>query len=269
MFSTGVSADRLSRKFGIGMEFADYRAYTPGDDFRYIDWSAYARRDELLIKLFTEDLSTPLYFVIDASRSMSLGTPEKLFYSKKIAAALGYIGLSNLDPVTMITFDDKLRLSSRVFQGKGQLRAMLAFLEQITPGGGTALGTTFRQFVNAFSRGMVILLSDFLDRDGYEATLRLIHYHHFDLIAVQVNDRDEIDPSFTGDLELIDSETGQRTTVQVTPNVIARYKERRQAHYVGLAGLCKALQRGYMPVVTDTPFEDVIFDVFRRSGFLR
>src|SRR5262245_35518856 len=97
LFVGHVSAERMSRKFGVGIEFADYRPYVSGDDFRYIDWAAYARRDDLLIKLFTEEQGASLYFLIDASQSMSVGTPQKLHYAKKIAAALGYIGLANLD----------------------------------------------------------------------------------------------------------------------------------------------------------------------------
>src|SRR5438876_948379 len=96
LFVGHASAERVSRKFGVGLEFADHRAYSAGDDFRYIDWAAYARRDDLLIKLFAEEQALQLFFIIDASRSMSTGEPEKLLYAKKIAAALGYIGLANL-----------------------------------------------------------------------------------------------------------------------------------------------------------------------------
>src|SRR5262249_3147368 len=122
LFVGHVSAERLSRKYGVGLEFADYRAYAAGDDFRYIDWSTYARRDDLLIKLFSEEQSVQLYFVLDTSKSMALGNPQKLFFAKKIAAALGYVGLANLDPITMLCFDTTLREVSRTFQGRGQLQ---------------------------------------------------------------------------------------------------------------------------------------------------
>jgi uncharacterized protein (DUF58 family) len=271
LFLGHVSAERLSRKFGVGMEFADYRAYTSGDDYRYIDWAAYARRDDLLIKLFTEERANHIYLVLDASRSMTVGNPEKLFFAKKIAAALGYIGLANLDPVTVVSFHERLRDDGHMFQGRGRLRHMLATLEEIAPGGtNTSLGTTMRELVRRFpSHGLVVVISDFLDREGYEETVRLLHYHRFELVAVQVNDREELEPTATGDLEMIDSETLERTIVRVTPGAIAEYKARINAHYAELARLCKLLHRGHLPVLTDTPFENVIFDVFRRSGFLR
>jgi uncharacterized protein (DUF58 family) len=272
LFFGHVSAERQSRKFGVGLEFADYRAYTPGDDFRYIDWLAYARRDDLLIKLFTEEQAARIYCVIDASASMAVGEPEKLLYAKKIAAALGYIGLSNLDAVTIVVFDEQLREGSRALQGRGQLAHMMSYLEGIEPRGrGTAMGTALQQFVRRYKggAGIVVLLSDFLDRQGYEEALRLLHYHHFDVIAVQVNERNEVDPGYSGDLELIDSENGERKVVQMTPQLLDAYRGAFQEHYAELARLCKALRRGYVPVVSDVPFENVIFDVFRRGGFLR
>ena len=271
LFFGHVSAERLSKKFGVGLEFADYRAYTPGDDFRYIDWLAYARRDDLLIKLFTEEQAAQVYCLIDASRSMSVGTPQKLFYAKKVAAALGYIGLSNLDAVTISVFDEQLREASRALQGRGQLGQLMAFLENITPGGAaTSMGLAVQQFVRLHQGGgIVILLSDFLDRQGYEQAIRLLHYHHFDLLAVQINERNEIDPDYAGDLELVDAETGDRSTVQMTPSLIASYRQSFRDHYMELERLCKVLRRGYVQVVTDDPFENLIFDVFRRGGFLR
>lgn len=271
LFFGHVSAERLSKKFGVGLEFADYRAYTPGDDFRYIDWLAYARRDDLLIKLFTEEQAAQIYCIIDASRSMAVGTPEKLLYAKKIAAALGYIGLANLDAVTISVFDDQLRDAGRSLQGRGQLGQMMSYLEAIKPGGaGTSMGTAISQFVRRHqSGGVVVLLSDFLDRAGYEQAIRLLHYHHFDLLAIRINERNEVDPSYKGDLELVDAESGQSKVVQMTPALTASYRRSFDEHYMELERLCKVLRRGYIPVVTDHPFEELIFDVFRRGGFLR
>lgn len=273
LFFGHVSAERQSRKFGVGLEFADYRAYTPGDDFRYIDWLAYARRDDLLIKLFTEEQAARIYCVIDGSMSMSVGEPEKLLFAKKIAAALGYIGLSNLDTVTIVVFDEQLREGSRTLQGRGQLAHMMSYLDAIEPRGrSTGMGTSVQQFVRRYKgsgAGIVVLLSDFLDRQGYEEAMRLLHYHHFDVIAVQVNERNEVDPSYSGDLELVDSETGERRVVQMTPALLNTYRRSFEEHYAELARLCKMLRRGHLPVVSDVPFESVIFDVFRRGGFLR
>lgn len=271
LFVGHVSAERISRKFGVGLQFADYRAYTAGDDYRYIDWAAYARRDDLLMKLFIEEQASNLYFVIDASRSMATGQPEKLLFAKKIAAALGYIGLANLDPVTVVSFDERLGEMSRLFQGRGRVSQLVAHLDGIEPGGrATRLGLAMKEFVRRHpSRGVVVVLSDFLDRAEYEETIRLLHYHRFDLIAIQINDREELEPTLAGDLELVDAESGASATVRITAELVDAYKRRVTAHYAALAQLCKAFRRGHLTVTTDQPFETVIFDVFRRGGFLK
>jgi len=271
LFLGHVSAERLSRKFGVGMEFAEHRAYTAGDDYRYIDWAAYARRDDLLVKMFSEERASTIYFLVDASRSMALGTPAKLFYAKQIAAALGYIGLANLDPVTVVSFDEKMRDTSRVFQGRARLPQLVAHLEAIAPdGAGTGMGRATHEFVRRYTtRGLVVVLSDFLDREGYEETVRLLHHHRFELLAIRVNDREELHPSVLGDVEMTDSETGEVAVVQVTPDTIAAYQARLAAHYAELERLCKLLRRGYITAVNDQPFEQLILDVFRRGGFLR
>jgi uncharacterized protein (DUF58 family) len=269
-FTGHVTAARVSRKFGVGLEFADYRAYTPGDDFRYIDWAAYAKRGDLLIKLFSEEVATQIFLVIDASLSMATGAPQKLLFAKKIAAAIGYIGLANGDPVSLVSFDRRLRDGGRNFQGRGQLQPLLRALDEMRPEESTSLGDSIKEFCQRYAskRGLVVLLSDFLDGPGYEAAIRLLHYHRFDLLAVRVNSRDEIDPKTVGDTELVDSETGERVVVGVTPAIVDAYRRRFEAHYAELARLCKVMRRGYVSVATDMPFESVVFDVFRQTGVL-
>jgi uncharacterized protein (DUF58 family) len=270
LFVGHVAADRLSKKFGVGTEFADFRPYVPGDDFRHIDWAAYARRDALTVKLFSEENELPIYLAIDASLSMLTGDPEKLFFAKKIAAALGYIGLANEDPVTIVSFDEALRPGSRQFHGRGQLSAMIAFLDAIEGKKRTNLTRCFAEFVRRYSRrGLVVLLSDCFDPGGYAEAIRLLHYHRFDLLVLQVNARDEVEPALGGDVELVDSETAETLTIKLTPALHEEYQQRFIAHYAELKTLCRLLRRSYLPVVTDAPFEQLIFDVFRRGGFLR
>jgi uncharacterized protein (DUF58 family) len=270
LFIGQFAAQRLSRKFGVGQEFADYRPYAAGDDYRHIDWATYARREALVVKLFAEEQELPIYIVLDASRSMGCGNPEKLLFAKKVAAALCYIGIANLDPVSIVPFDRQLRSSSRQFQGRGQVRPMIGFLEDVEADGQTDIGTAIREFVNRYTRrGVVVLLSDFFDREGYEEAIRLLHYHRFDLLAVQVNDRDEVDPKLTADVELIDSENNQQVTVRLTPGLIEQYRDRLRDHYASLERLCRLLGRTHIAAVSDTPFEQLIFDAFRRGGFLR
>jgi uncharacterized protein (DUF58 family) len=271
LFLGHVASTRMSRRFGRGVEFADHRSYAIGDDFRYLDWAVFARRGDLAIKLFTEEEANNLYFLLDASRSMSVGEPSKLLFAKKLVAALGYIGLVNLDPVTVVRFDEKLRDRSHMFQGRGKLRSLLSFLEDTEPGGrATSISATVREFLQRRTqRGLIVILSDFLDRDDYEETLRLIRHNRYELMAIQINERAELQPELGEDIELIDSESGRKMVVQTTPEMIEAYLERVRHHYAELNHLCRTLRANHVAVFNDMPFENVIFDVFRRQGFLQ
>ena len=112
IFAGRIKAERRSTRRGISVEFADYRNYTAGDDFRYIDWNAFARLDELLLKLYEEREDLHIYFLVDASESMTYGELPKLIYAKRVAAALAYIGLSNLDRISITTFNNTGRGST-------------------------------------------------------------------------------------------------------------------------------------------------------------
>jgi uncharacterized protein (DUF58 family) len=269
-FFSHFAADRVSKKFGAGTEFADFRAYVPGDDYRHIDWAAYARRNTLSIKLFAEEQALSIYLLIDASRSMTTGKPDKLLFAKKVAAALGYIGISNEDLVTVLPFDDRLRQESRLFQWRGQLMSLLDFIENIEGAGVTNLTRSVEELAKRHTkRGLVVLLSDYLDPQGYENALRILYHYHFDLLALQINSPEEIDPLLAGDLDLVDSETAERVTICMTPQLITEYKERFARHYLRLKELCQIMRRGYFAVSTASPIGELIFDVFRHGGFLR
>ena len=271
LFLGHVASTRMSRRFGRGVEFADHRSYTMGDDFRYLDWAVFARRGDLAIKLFTEEEANNLYFLLDASRSMSVGEPTKFLFAKKLIAALGYVGLVNLDPITVIRFDEKLRERSQLFQGRGKLRSLLSFLQDSEPQGrSTSISATVREFLQRRApRGLIVILSDFLDRADYEETLRLIRHNRFELMAIQINEVSELEPQLSEDLEMVDSESGQRIVVQTTPELISQYVERVRQHYAELSHLCRTLHANHVAVRTDMQFENVIFDLFRRQGFLQ
>src|SRR5207237_8269323 len=104
LFAGTLRTERRTRRRGTGMEFADYRAYVAWDDFRHLDWKAYLRLNRLILKLFEEEEDLPIYFFVDSSQSMSYGSPSKLDYARRVAAALCYIGLANLDRVNVVSF---------------------------------------------------------------------------------------------------------------------------------------------------------------------
>jgi uncharacterized protein (DUF58 family) len=166
-------ADRLARKRGRGLEFADHRQYTPGDDFRHIDWKAYQRLNRLLLRLFDEEQDLPIYLFIDASHSMA--EPAKFDQARRIAAALCYIGLAHLDRVTILTFGGTLGDESVPGRGKGRIFRVFDQLERMETGGTTDLRETFKQFASrSRQQGLAVVISDFLDPQGFENGLKIL-----------------------------------------------------------------------------------------------
>src|SRR5215470_18171441 len=134
VFAGQFKAERRTRKYGAGLEFADYRAYVSGDDFRRLDWKAYLRLNRLILKLFEEEEDLPIYFFVDCSQSMEFGEPSKLDYGRRVAAALCYIGLANLNRVNVVAYSDKVRGELPPQRGKGRIFKVFRFLSEMKSG---------------------------------------------------------------------------------------------------------------------------------------
>src|SRR3989442_15344155 len=146
LFAGQLRAERRTRKRGTGLEFADYRSYVAGDDFRHLDWKAYLRLNRLILKLFEEEEDLPIYFFIDASRSMEAGDPSKLDYARRVAAALCYIGLPNLDRVNVVGYADGVQGRLPPQRGKGRIFKIFRFLGEMAPGGATDAQASFQKY---------------------------------------------------------------------------------------------------------------------------
>ena len=182
-----MHGEHRARKVGTGLEFADYRAYVPGEDVRNVDWRTYLRLDRLILRLFEEEADLPIYVFFDASRSMDHGEPPKFDYARKVAAALTYIGLLNLDRVNLIGFAGGIagEMSSR--RGKNQVWHAFRFLESLSASGTTAMELAFRSFFSTKRRrGLVVVVSDFLDENGFGRAFDLLRYFRQDVFAIQV-----------------------------------------------------------------------------------
>src|SRR5205823_2701369 len=153
--------ERRSKKKGQSVEFADYRNYVIGDDLRFLDWNLYARLDKLFLRLFMEEEDLHFYILIDNSLSMDFGTPSKLHYARQVAAALGYIGLVNLDRVKIEAFNDRLTQSTPPLRGRRSLWRLMEFLQKVEPAGPSDLAKSLRTFsLKCSGKGVVILISD-------------------------------------------------------------------------------------------------------------
>src|ERR1700747_1202172 len=146
IFLGRIKGERRSKRKGQSVEFADYRNYVVGDDLRFLDWNLYARLDKLFLRLFLEEEDLHFYLLIDNSLSMGFGSPTKLHYAKQVAAALGFIGLVNLDRVVIEAFNDRLTQTMPAARGRRSLWRMLDFLQKNEPAGPSALKKDFRPF---------------------------------------------------------------------------------------------------------------------------
>ncbi|MEM7264044.1 MAG: DUF58 domain-containing protein, partial [Planctomycetota bacterium] len=199
--SGSVKGERRSKRRGFSTEFADYRDYVPGDDLRYLDWNIYGRLDRLFVKLFHEEEDLTVSFLVDVSKSMATGRPEKLFYALQVAAALSYVGLVAEDRVAIYPFSNELHAPFRPVRGKRNAARLFQYLQQLPVGGETQIEHSLRTFAHAFSRkGMVVLISDLLDPSGYAESLRHIAASHLETYLVHVLSPEEVNPELVGDL---------------------------------------------------------------------
>jgi uncharacterized protein (DUF58 family) len=260
-------ADRLTPTRGRGLEFADHRPYTAGDDFRHIDWKAYKRLNRLLLRLFDEERDLPIYLMIDSSRSMA--EPAKFDMARRIAAALCYIGLVHLDKLTILPFGRGLGQESAVGRGKGRIFRVFEQLERLEAGGETDLRESFKEFASRPRQlGLTVILSDFLDPGGFEAGLKILRTLGHDVFCVHIASERDRDPGAFGDVRFVDVETGELRQVEVTPRLAFAYIEAWQAHAADLEHFCGRYDIGYVRADAERPFEEIILKTFRQGRFL-
>lgn len=269
-FAGRMRAERRTKKTGAGVEFADHRDYQPGDDFRYLDWNVYQRFDRLLLRLFEEEEDLAIYFVIDASASMAFGDAKKFRYAKRVTAALAYVGLANLDRVSIVSTADNVLDRMPSTRGKARIFKVFRFLRELTPSGTTNLEDAMKAFVAQNKRrGLVVLASDLYDPHGFERGINVLRYNKFDPFVVHIVDKEDATPKLAGDVLLYDCETGDEREVTVTAKVLDRFERAYHEYLADIDRFCTSKQVPYIQADVQIPFEDLILRVFRRGGFLR
>ena len=270
VFSGRLRAERRTKKSGSGVEFADHRDYQPGDDFRYLDWNVYQRFEKLLVRLYEEEEDLAIYLILDTSSSMAFGGGQKLRYAKKVVAALAYVGLANLDRVSIVTTSDRVMERLPETRGKARIFKAFRFLRGVEAEGTTDLGDALKTFVAQNKRrGLAVLVSDLYDPRGFEKGINLLRYNKFDPFVVHVVDRAEGKPKLHGDVLVYDCETGDEREVTITPKVLQRFSEAYAAYLADVDRFCATHQVPYVTASIDVAFDELILRVFRRGGFLR
>lgn len=270
VFAGRMRAERRTKKSGSGVEFADHRDYQPGDDFRYLDWNVYQRFDRLLLRLYEEEEDLAIYFIVDASSSMGFGSGDKLRYAKRVAAALAYVGLANLDRVSIVSTTDRVLERMPATRGKARIFKVFRFLSQLEPEGQTDLEDALKTFVAQNKRrGLAVLITDLYDPQGFERGINVLRYNKFDPFVVHVTDGAEAKPRLAGDVLLYDCETGDEREVTVTAKVLERFERAYQEYLEDVERFCTSKQVPYIRADVSVPFDELILRVFRRGGFLR
>jgi uncharacterized protein (DUF58 family) len=267
-FSGQLKGEKRSTKRGTSIEFADYRDYSHGDDLRRIDWNTYARLDRLFLKLFMEEEDLHVYLLLDASRSMDFGSPKKLDYGRRVAAALGYVGLSNYDRVGAAIFGARLQGRLAPVRGRGQSFSLFDFLQKAEPEGETSFARSLKEYALKTRRpGVAVVISDFFNSD-YEEGLKSLLARRFQITLVHVMDDAELRPDLLGDLKLVDSETGEEREISVSPGLLREYQASVDRFCGGLHGFCSRYGMDYIRTTTSAPFEDLVLKYLRRTGLV-
>jgi uncharacterized protein (DUF58 family) len=270
IFLGRMKGERRSKRKGQSVEFADYRNYVIGDDLRFLDWNLYARLDRLFLRLFMEEEDLHFYVLVDNSLSMDFGTPTKLHYAKQVAAALGFIGLINLDRVLVEAFNDRLVQSLPPLRGRRNFMRLVGFLDKLEPAGPSDLGRALRTFsLRSSGKGIVVVLSDFMDKGGYEEALRYLVARQMDVYVIQILSQEEIDPDITGDLKLVDVEDADAAEITVNGPLLRRYRENLAAYRAALYDFCTRRGVSCLFTSTEVPFDRLVLTYLRQRGLLR
>jgi uncharacterized protein (DUF58 family) len=293
VFAGKLPGERRSKRRGRSVEFDDFRLYAPGDDLRHVDWNVLARLDRLFIKVFREEEDLSVHLFVDASASMDAGAPNKLYFAARIAMAIGYVGLANQNRVAMTLYQGPERPLRRLAPVRGRTNArrlsalLLDHLDPSAvppdPGGSERRGLDFNGALRSAAmsrsgRGVMVVISDFLTREGYAAGLDYLYgggTTGFDTWVVHVLSPGELDPAserergLVGDLRLTDSESADAREVTISPVLLARYRERLDAFRRELRETCLARGMAYLLVPSDTGVSDFVLGSLRRGGMLR
>jgi uncharacterized protein (DUF58 family) len=264
-----MKGERRSKRRGQSVEFADYRNYVIGDDLRFIDWNIYGRLDRLFLKLFLEEEDLAVYVLVDVSKSCDYGNPNKAMYLKKVAAALGYVALVNYNRVNIVAMADGIVSETGPMRGRRRVSQLIDFCSKLEPAGPSYFGAAGKRFALANrQKGVLIVLSDFFDKSGYETGLRYLAGGKYDLFCVQVLSPQEIDPDLQGDLKLKDMEDDDMAEVSITQPLIKQYKANLNAYCLSLKDYVTRRGGTYLFTSTAVPFDTLVLNYLRERGLL-
>ena len=265
-----LHGERRSKRRGQGLEFADHRGYVVGDDLRFVDWNIYGRLDQLFVKLFLEEQDLTVHLLVDASGSTVEPDGQKDRYVRQLAAALGYVGLVGNNRVTMSLFSDGIVAEAANLRGRGYVSRLAEVLLGTAAEGASDFDKACRQAATArIGTGVMIVLSDFLFKEGYESGLRRLIGGQYEIYAIQTLSPTELEPELAGDLKLVDVEDDDTSEITVSAALLKYYKRTLAAYCNGLKDFCVRRGATYVLANTGTPVESMVLNYLRRIRLVR
>jgi uncharacterized protein (DUF58 family) len=267
----GLLGEHRATRRTVGIEFADYRPYSSGDDPRRVDWNAYARLGTLHIRQAQAEHETALYLLVDGSPSMAFGDPPKFLIARRLAAALSYIALSHLDSLIVAAPGAQIGPAVNpaeltLLRGRAQAGTVFRYLDGLRPGASTTFDPTLAGWTVTRRPGRVaVIISDLL-LDGYRDGIRHLVASGFRVLVLHLLSPEELHPADTGDLELIDSETGQPLELHLGAESLAEYGRRLDAWRAEIEGWCREAGAGYVLGDSTWDVERVLLETLRRQG---
>ena len=269
IFRGRMKGERRSKRKGQSVEFADFRNYVAGDDLRLIDWNLFARLDRLYLKIFLEEEDLHVYTLVDDSLSMDFGTPSKFLTAKRIAAALGYIGLCRGDRVSVSTFSKAS--APMVVRGRSSSHRLIGQLQSAQcQNPAPSMEESVRHFcLRNTGKGIVILITDLMNKTGYETALKMLVAREMDIYLIHVLSPEELEPNLTGDLKLMDAEDFDMREVSISASLLQRYRLTLNAFIDSARSFCNRRSIGYVSVRSDQAIDPLINDYLRSRGLVR
>lgn len=261
--------ERRSPRRGGSVEFADYREYVPGDDFRQVDWNAYARMEKLFLRLFVEEEDATVHVLLDASSSMQW--VDKWSYAQKLAAALGYIALLGMDRLSAaaIAASGRDLTLMRPLRGKGYALQFFDWLRSLQAGGTVSPDAALAKYAAQVRRaGPLLLISDLMD-DAWQAGIQRLSARNYEITILHLLAPDELEPALEGDLRLLDSETNATVEITADYDLLDRYRTRVRDWQAEWARYCAARGIYYLPISTAQDFQDLVLGYLRRQQVLK
>ena len=262
-----VGGHNTSRFAGSGQEFLDHRQFHHGDDLRAVNWRAYLRLEKLFLKMFQLEPRVPVRILFDTSQSMTTGSIAKFDYARKLAAAMCYVGLVRLDSICLQPFSNKLHDAFMAGGGRHRFQPAMDFLGGVTAGGQTNFMECSRQFLSKFpQRGLVMVISDFLDDQDFEKPIQFLGDFGHELIAIQVWSEEDRIPPWDGELELEDAETGQRVELAFDADAARQYTAAFDTYADRVRDVAERNSGRYLGLPTSVPVDQAIFGPLANTG---